>query len=167
MYHGDHPNVKTSSVAMRSWAVPLLRCLNCNRGGLEARRGDVWCPHCGTSYARDADITDFLFRPHPTVQRERDAVHKIDRDAGASAEEAREILRRLQSGTLTADDVARSEHTRTIAEARAQVQSFFAVEGPPPGSTVLEIGADSGWASSLLLERGCKVIAIDITDHLR
>ena len=153
---------------MRSWALPLLRCLSCGHDGLQLRTDDVWCPRCQTAFRRDDDVTDFLFRPHPAVCRERDAVHKIDRDAGVPPDQAREILRRLQAGTLTAEELERSEHTRVIAEARAQLQSLFASDGPTPGSTVLDIGADSGWVSSvLLLQRRCKVIAIDITDHLR
>jgi len=76
------------------------------------------------------------------------------------------VLGRLNRDELTSEDLASSEHIRAIAESRAQVLALFAEERLRPGSTVLEIGADVGWASSILLGKGCRVIATDITDHL-
>jgi ubiquinone/menaquinone biosynthesis C-methylase UbiE len=130
------------------------------------RPADVRCLACGTTYGRRGDVVDFLHRPHPTIVRERDAVHQIDREAGAPAEWMRAVLRRLNRDELTSDDLASSAHIRAIAESRAQVLALFAEQRPKPGSVVAELGADVGWASSILLEAGCRVIASDITDHL-
>jgi SAM-dependent methyltransferase len=109
---------------------------------------------------------DFLHRPHPTIVREREAVHGIDRDAGAPVEWMHAVLERVNRDELTSEDRASSAHIRAIAESRAQVLELFADETLTPGSVVLELGADVGWASSILLDAGCRVIATDITDHL-
>src|SRR5688572_7325592 len=151
---------------MRAWALPLLRCLDCSATTLEPRPDDVRCSSCGTTYARRGEIVDFLHRPHPAIVRERDAVHKIDREAGAPPDWMRAVLGRLNRNELTQDDLASSAHIRAIAESRAQVLELFGEERLAPGAVVLELGADVGWASSLLLAAGCRVIATDITDHL-
>jgi SAM-dependent methyltransferase len=151
---------------MREWALPLLRCLECSATTLQLRPSDLRCAACGTTYARRNDIVDFLHRPHATIVRERDAVHRIDRDAGAAPDWMHAVLGRLNRDALTSEDLASSEHIRAIAESRAQVLALFEDERPAPGSVVLEIGADVGWASSILLKAGCRVIATDITDHL-
>jgi SAM-dependent methyltransferase len=151
---------------MRAWALPLLRCLECSATNLETRTVDILCSSCGTTYARRGDIVDFLHRPHPAILREREAVHKIDREAGAPEDWMRAVLGRLNRDELTADDLASSAHIRAIAESRAQVRALFDDERLTPGSVALELGADVGWASSILLAAGCRVIATDITDHL-
>ena len=151
---------------MRGWALPLLRCLECAGGPLELGSAGVRCLACGTTYAQKGDIVDFLHRPHATIVREREAVHRIDREAGAPAEWMHAVLKRLNHDELTAEDLASSAHIRAIAESRSQVLALFDEDPPAPGSIVLELGADVGWASSLLLNAGCRVIATEITDHL-
>src|SRR5687768_12497725 len=151
---------------MREWALPLLRCLECSATTLESRAEDVYCPGCGTTYPRKADVVDFLHRPHPTIVREREAVHQIDREAGAPTDWMHAVLDRLNRSELTGDDLASSAHIRAIAESRGQVLELLTQEPLTPGSVVLEIGADVGWASSVLLDAGCRVLATDITDHL-
>jgi SAM-dependent methyltransferase len=151
--------------SMRGWAVPLLRCVACG-GSVESTATEVRCVVCGQSYARRDDVVDFLHAPHPTVARERSAVHHLDSGGADARAEAQSVLRRLERGDLTEEDLRRSAHTRAIAESRAQVLELLAREPLQPGAIVLEIGADSGWASSVLLQAGCRVVAIDITDHL-
>jgi SAM-dependent methyltransferase len=77
-----------------------------------------------------------------------------------------DVLMRLKRGVVRDEDLAASAHIRAIAESRAQVLDVFEQEPIRAGSTVLELGADVGWASSVLLDAGCRVIATDITDHL-
>lgn len=151
---------------MRGWALPLLRCLECSATALEPRSDDIWCPVCGTAYPRRDDVADFLHRPHPTIVKEREAVHQIDREAGAPPEWMHAVLGRLNRDELTAEDLAASEHIRAIAESRTQVLALLDREPLMPGSVALELGADVGWASSVLLTAGCRVIATEITDHL-
>lgn len=151
---------------MRDWALRALRCLECSGTALESLPDAVRCTTCETVYVRRDDVTDFLHRPHPTIVREREAVHGIDREAGAPRDWMQAVLRRLEHDQLTENDLASSAHVRAIAESRAQVMDLLDREGPAPGATVLELGADVGWASSILLKAGCRVIATDITDHL-
>jgi len=127
---------------------------------------DVWCQACGTTYKRRGDIVDFLYQPHPTILRERDAVHRIDVEAGAPVDWMRSALERLNGDRLTPEDLASSAHIRAIAESRGHVLALLEQDRPAAGSVVLELGADVGWASSILLAFGCRVIATDITDHL-
>jgi SAM-dependent methyltransferase len=109
---------------------------------------------------------DFLYRPHPAIVREREAVHTLDRDAGAPPDWMAAVLKRVDRGEVTEADMASSTHIRAIAESRTQVLELLEQEPIARGSTVLEIGADVGWASSILVEAGCRVIATDVTDHL-
>ena len=153
---------------MREWTLPLLRCLECDAtAALELRSADVRCHRCGTTYGKkDGDVVDFLYRPHPTVLRERAAVHQIDCEAGPPPDSMVGVLGRLNRDELTSEDLEHSAHIRAIAESRAQVLELLGNEHLPPGSTVLEIGADVGWSSSILLDAGCRVLATDITDHI-
>ncbi len=152
--------------SMRAWALPLFRCLECSATTFGSSAADIRCSSCGTTYARRGDVVDFLHRPHPAIVREREAVHKIDREAGAPEDWMRGVLGRLNRDELTQDDLASSAHIRAIAESRAQVLELFSEERLTPGSVVLELGADVGWASSILIAAGRRVIATDITDHL-
>jgi ubiquinone/menaquinone biosynthesis C-methylase UbiE len=151
---------------MRDWALPLLRCLECRGTALQSRSAAVVCTTCGRSYPETDDVVDFLFRPHAAVQRERDAVRKLDREGQTVNDHARDVLRRLDAGALTEADSTNSTYLRTIIESRRQIFELLRAEPLGAGSTVLEIGADTCWASSVLLGAGCRVLATDITDHL-
>jgi SAM-dependent methyltransferase len=133
---------------------------------MEIQSAFVRCRLCRTTYARRGDIVDFLYQPHPTIVREQEAVHGIDREGGAPEEWMHAVLGRLNRDELTDADLAGSAHIRAIAESRSQVLELFAEEPPRRGSVVLEVGADVGWASSVLLNAGCRVVATDITNHL-
>jgi len=150
---------------MRDWALSLLRCLEC-RGRLQSGPADVVCTICGRSYPDIDDVVDFLYRPHAAVQRERDAVRRLDREGQTLNDYTRDVLRRLDAGALTELDLTGSQYLRTIAESRQQIIELLRTEPLAAGSTVLEVGADTCWASSVLLAAGCRVIATDITDHL-
>jgi ubiquinone/menaquinone biosynthesis C-methylase UbiE len=76
------------------------------------------------------------------------------------------VLARLNRDALTSQDLASSAHIRAIAESRSQVLALLEQERLAPHSTVLEIGADVGWASTILVDAGCRVVATDITDHI-
>ena len=155
------------SWSMKEWSLPLLRCLECDAtAALEVRPADVRCRRCGTTYAKKKGVVDFLYQPHPTVLRERAAVHRIDSETGPPPDSMAGVLDRLNRDQLTGQDLEYSAHIRAIAESRAQVLDLLGNEHLAPGSTVLEIGADVGWSSAILLDAGCRVLATDITDHL-
>jgi SAM-dependent methyltransferase len=151
---------------VRDWARALLHCLACSSASLEASPAGVLCSACGHSYPERDDVVDFLYRPHPTIVREREAVHRLDREGQTVTDHARSVLQRLDADLLTEEELAQSTYLRTITESRAQILELLRKEPLTHGATVLEIGADTGWASSVLLEAGCRVIATEITDHL-
>lgn len=151
---------------MRHWALPLLRCQACGATALHTGSDAVICDACGLSYPTRDDVSDFLHELHPVASRERTAVHQIDRRQGAPAEWTADVLGRLHEGRLTAEEVAGTPHLRVIEESREQVLDLLAREPLPPDAVVLELGADVGWVSSILVDAGCRVIGTDITDHL-
>jgi SAM-dependent methyltransferase len=121
---------------------------------------------CAHLYRETDDVVDCLFDPHPAVVRERNAVHQLDLQGHSVPEQAQDILKRLASNALTEEDLAQSAHTRVIAESRKAILDLLAREPLSRSATVLEVGADSGWTSSILLNTGVRVVATDITDHL-
>src|SRR5262249_57845657 len=64
-------------------------------------------------------------------------------------------------------DFARYECLRHAAQCRSQIQEILTRDPLTPGAFVVELGADHCWASGLFLDAGCRVLAVDITDHLR
>jgi SAM-dependent methyltransferase len=153
---------------MRDWVVPLLRCLECARS-LERGPQALACPGCGTLYPIVNDLTDFLPRPNPIVVRERAAVAALDGGAANLSGRLRELLQQLDKdpGALAEADFAVFPCLRNAAVSSGQLREVLAQHPLPRGATVLELGADHCWASNLLLDAGCRVIATDITDHLR
>ena len=105
--------------------------------------------------------------PHPVVVRERSAVARLDGGEVALAERLAERLVRLEAQSLAAKDYAEFPCLRHAAQGREQIRELLERHPLAPGEIVLELGADHCRASSLLLDAGCRVIASDITDHLR
>jgi SAM-dependent methyltransferase len=152
---------------MRDWALGLLQCLECASRALEVDASAIRCLTCGHVYPQRDGVVDFLHTPHPVVARERAAVHRIDQERGAPRHWMDAMLQRAVRGEFSAEDLASSANVRAIAEARPQILSLLEQEHAiVSGATVLELGADTGWSSPLLLQFGCRVIATDITDHL-
>ena len=129
----------------------------------------VVCLGCGARYPTIDDITDFLPRPNPVVARERSAVAALDGGTTNDSTQLRELLGRLDKDpcSLGEEDFARFPCVRHAAESKDQLRELLTRHPLPPGATILELGADHCWASSLMLDADCRVIATDITDHLR
>lgn len=153
---------------MRAWALPLLRCLKCGHS-LELGPEAVVCPQCGARYPITDDIADFLPEPNAVVARERAAVATLDGGAADPAGPLRELLGRLDRdpGSLRETDLVAFPCVRHAMESREQIQELLEREPLPAEATVLELGADHCWTSNLILDAGCRVIASDITDHMR
>lgn len=150
---------------MRDWALGLLRCPTCHTG-LARERDAVACGHCGIRHAIRDDVTDFLGEPHPIVARERAAVGSLDASAAAAQDRLAVLLRRLDAGGLEERDRSDFPCLAHAEQARGQISQLLARYPLASGSVVLELGADHCWASSLLLDAGCRVLALDITEHL-
>jgi SAM-dependent methyltransferase len=152
---------------MREWALGILRCPRC--GGAPLRHGNdaVSCPSCTTSYGIREGITDFLIDPNPIVDRERAAVEKLDEEGPDAGRRLRERLERMETGQLTESDQHEFPCLRHALEGRAQILELLEAHPLSEGDLVVELGADHCWTSSVLLDAGCRVVALDLTDHLR
>lgn len=109
-------------------------------------------------------VLDCLHELHPVPARERRAVAEGDRRAHSPAEG--EHAGDIDVGAGEREEAERAYH-RAIAEAREIVEGLLEREPLPAEPVVVEVGADYGWTSALLLDRGARVIATDISDHLR
>jgi SAM-dependent methyltransferase len=151
---------------LRDWALARLRCLACGAGDLESGAAAVACRGCHAEYPIADGITSFLRDANPIVERERAAVATID-GPGAAESRVSDLLRRMDAGLLQESEMDEFASIRHAAESRRQIQELLATHPLAGGETVVELGADHCWASGLFLDAGCRVIAVDITDHLR
>lgn len=113
------------------------------------------------------DIADFLGDPHPVVARESAAVSRLDEGAAEEAGRLRVLLRRMETGALEDAEIAAYPCLGHAAESRSQIRDILKRYPLAPGELLVELGADHCWASGLFLDAGCRVIAVDITDHQR
>jgi SAM-dependent methyltransferase len=148
---------------VRDWALPLLRCLACGAaapetGGVLDRDGDALrCRHCGASFPVHDGVANCLFDLHEVPERERSAVSGEDRRHWVAP----------TPGPAGADvAAAEAAYRQRVAEARTIVEELIEREPLPTRPLVVEVGADFGWTSALLVERGARVVATEISDHL-
>ena len=131
-----------------AWLLERLCCPRCRQGKLAEIAGALSCA-CGARYRVDRGVADLLEAAPSAVRAERAAVEAIDRGEASLGER---------------DPAAARE--RHLRRTRAELEEVLERLELPAGSVVVELGADDCWASSLFLARGCRVIAVDITDHL-
>ena len=159
----------TGPPCLRDWAAPLLRCPVCRESGLAGGKDpeEVVCAACGRRFAAPGGPIDLLVDPHPMVVRERGAVARLDGGYGPAAGRLTQRLRRLEAGGLVASDLVEFPCLRHASACLPQIREVLQVSPLTADEVVVELGADHCWASGLLLDAGCRVIALDITDHLR
>jgi SAM-dependent methyltransferase len=153
---------------LREWAAPLLRCPACGEGGLAGGRepGEVRCTACARRFSARRGVIDLLIDPHPVVAREGAAVSRLDRADVSAAGRLASLLPRLEAGELNESDLLEFPCLRHASEGLAQIREVLQRDPLAPGELVVDLGADHCWASGLFLHAGCRVIALDITDHL-
>jgi len=163
---GQHPKGLPS---LRDWAAPLLRCPVCTVGSLTnaSAGGEVRCTLCGRRFAALNGPIDLLVAPHPVVARERAAVARLDEGNGTATGRLAERLHRLAVGKLAASDLVEFPCLRHASACLPQIRKLLHLEPLASGEVVVELGADHCWASGLFLDAGCRVVSLDITDHLR
>ncbi|MFQ5526190.1 MAG: class I SAM-dependent methyltransferase [Thermoanaerobaculia bacterium] len=153
---------------MRTWALPLLRCVRCGAGGLECDSESCRCSECEAIFPVDEDVANFLDRPHPTVAREIEAVASLDSRNPETRSRILELVGDLDGGACSPED-PRLDEFPSFGEyfgAHCRVREMLAACEPAGGSIVIELGADHCLHSGALLDAGCHVVAVDITDHL-
>ena len=138
------------------WTRPLLACPSC-QAPLETAGWTstaVSCSACDCRVDLVDGVLETLVDEHPAVAGERQAVNALD--AGE-----------VSLGDPVGSEAAAAAFHAHIEGSRQRLQEVLAARPLEPGSIVVELGADACWASELFLDAGAKVIAVDISDHLR
>lgn len=154
---------------MRDWLSPLLRCPRCDSRELASSRTGLTCAGCRVLFPVDDDLGDFLGDPHPAVAREIAAVASLDRHDPDKAGRLRSLLTDLDRGAIEPGDPRLAEFPSfyEFFAANRRTRRMLEALAPEPGSIAVEIGADHCLHSGALLDAGCRVVAVDITEHLR
>jgi SAM-dependent methyltransferase len=148
---------------MRESLLPVLRCPRCRSDGAleltaerrderEAREGTLRCTRCGLERPLRAGIADLLHDPPPFVAREAAG---LERFAAVMRADGWDRARILQLPDVALD--------YWHAQRRA-IDYLFATFPFPPGQRLLDVGANTCWASNLFAAAGLDVVALDIAD---
>jgi SAM-dependent methyltransferase/uncharacterized protein YbaR (Trm112 family) len=147
---------------MREGLLDVLRCPRCQAGASfaldarerdarEIREGLIRCRECGLERSIDGGIVDLLYEPPDFVVREAAG---LERFAEVMRREGWDRERILQ---LPYWDVGYwLNQQRAIRYVLTEVP-FRA------GQRILDVGANTCWASNILARRGLDVVALDIT----
>ncbi len=146
---------------MRPEFLELLRCPRCSTerpfdleaaesDTREVRTGTLTCRNCTHVAAIDGGIVDLLHEPPEFVTREAAGLGRVADQMRADGWTRAQImsLPYIQDGYWFAQAAA-MEHL-------LEVQRF------EPGATVLDVGANTCWASNIFAKRGLNVVALDI-----
>lgn len=156
-----------SDPQVASWALPLLQCPACQAQALESSDAALTCQQCERAYPVHHGIANFLANAHEAVRKERSAIARLDAGEVSLPVEAPPAKPSTDEGSATPDAAAAQAFERHVSGSRRQLQEVLAQDPLEAGSVVVELGADSCWASGLFLDRDCRVLAVDISDHLR
>ena len=158
---------------MRDWLLPLLQCVRCASPGLELAGRALDCRSCGASFPIEGNagdgIVDCLDQPHPSVAKEIAAVASLDSHDSRKELLLRALLADLARGDAEPNDPRLTEFPsfREFFPANRRTREMLRNLHPKPGAIVVELGADHCLHSGALLDSGCRVVAVDITDHSR
>ncbi|MDX1503219.1 MAG: class I SAM-dependent methyltransferase [Thermoanaerobaculia bacterium] len=153
---------------MRPWLLPLLRCVRCDADDVRTEGGGCACGACGARYPARDGVYDFLGDPHPAVEREIAAVASLDSHDPEVGLRIATLVRELDREEVAPGDPRLDEFPsfRESFATRRHTRQMLARRPPEPGCVAVELGADHCLATGPLLDAGCRVVAVDITDHL-
>ena len=171
---------------MRKRLLEILRCPGCSNnsfslekeeiGPREIETGSVICQSCNISYPVREGIVDFLIDASKGVAREKDAMDNdeyiIDRE-GTRYRITPETIQRFRKQFLSLPDgdgsyfFKRGGSFQSIKENSSRFYSTFDELALTGKETILEIGACFSYASFKFAKRGCRVVAIDISNYLK
>jgi len=146
---------------MRASLTPILRCPRCHSDGSleltvtasdarEARAGSLDCSRCAGRFALVDGIADLMPDPPDFVARE---CAGLDRFAAAMRADGWDRER-----ILSLPDIDLGYWEGQAGAMRALLQRVAFV----PGRRLLDVGANTCWASNIFAARGLEVIALDI-----
>jgi SAM-dependent methyltransferase/uncharacterized protein YbaR (Trm112 family) len=139
----------------------LLRCPRCETDGalrltagdsdaLEVRAGELRCTRCDGRFAVSDGIVDLFPEPPEFVRRERAGLERFAEVMRADGWDRERIL------SLPAVDLPYWHGQRRAIEDLLQRAAFR------PGERLLDVGANTCWASNIFAARGLEVVALDI-----
>src|SRR2546423_2024106 len=147
---------------MREPLLELIRCPRCRaersfvlsvdeRDEREVRTGSLSCSSCGHVAAVSEGIVDLMPDPPEIVRREAAGLERFADVMRADGWDRSRVLR-LPHDPLEywQGQKAAMEHLLATVELR-------------PGSTLLDVGSNTCWASNAFASRGLDVIALDIS----
>ncbi|MBU4312384.1 MAG: methyltransferase domain-containing protein [Candidatus Omnitrophica bacterium] len=171
---------------MREALLEILRCPACkNRSfsldenetdGFEIKSGSIVCKDCRASYPIHDGIVDFLKNASDSVRRERKAMDDEEYITDGNGNRYRlteETIQRFGSKFLSLPEgdgshfFKRGGSFQSIREASGRFYPTFEGLGLTGREDVLEIGACFSYASLRFAKKGCRVVALDISNYLK
>jgi SAM-dependent methyltransferase/uncharacterized protein YbaR (Trm112 family) len=148
---------------MRSALLEHLRCPRCRTDGAlrlessscdpgEVREGILRCASCGLERDVSGGIVDLLWDPPDFVVREATGLDRFAAVMRADGWDRERILR------LPDDPLPYWQGQRRALNALLERMDF------QPGERLLDVGANTCWASNIFAQRGLEVVALDIGD---
>ena len=157
----------------------LLECLQCGGRHHDAAPDRLTCRVCGhVAPVRDGVLHLRSGDEDPAIERERRAVLELEAAAPPAKPTDFSMPRLLDAPgplrtaflSLPYDDGSaffrESEYFRNVSQFAATFDAVLAWLALPPGSRLLDVGADLTWSTARLVGRGCRAVAIDINHHL-
>lgn len=150
--------------AVQDATAPLLRCPRCRTDGrllataterdaAEIRTGTVVCGACGWTGAVAGGIVDLLHAPPAFVVREAAGLARFAEEMRNAGWDRERVLR-------LPDEPSAFWHGQ-----RASFDALRAAVDFRPGERLLDIGANTCWASAAFARDGLDVVALDISRH--
>src|SRR4051794_3748654 len=147
---------------MRDSLIQLLRCPRCSaeasfsieaaeRDEREIRSGSLACSSCGHVSVVQRGVVDLLPDPPEVVRREAEGLARFADVMRADGWDRERVLR-------LPDEPSPYWHGQRTSFAALLDTVDFA-----PGQRLLDVGANTCWASAAFARRGLDVLALDIT----
>ncbi len=171
---------------MREAVLGILKCPGCGNGSLklskeninplEIRSGKLLCSGCAVEYKIEGGIIDFLHNANKGVLRERKAMDDDDYitdDSGNKFKITDEVIRKFSDKFLAFPEGDGSSFFKkggsfqSTAEASGRFYSAMEDLQLSGKEKILEIGACFSYASFKFAQKGCNVIALDISNYLK
>jgi ubiquinone/menaquinone biosynthesis C-methylase UbiE/uncharacterized protein YbaR (Trm112 family) len=170
---------------MKETLVQFLQCPRCShapllvdaqsKSDIEIRSGNVVCQRCRSLFQITHGIPEMLWMMHEKVaqeQKAQDDKEVIVTQEGKKLKLTPETLREYKDLFLNFPQTHASARFALGGCYEGHVESvlrtFSVIDSMPlkPGMRVLDIGAHFGWASRRIAQKGCEVVALDLSHFL-
>jgi len=171
---------------MKESILEIIKCPGCGNKSLkltpqetnriEVRSGRLLCLSCAAEYKIEDGIIDFLHNANANVLRERKAMDEDDYitdDCGNKFKITDAVIRRFSDKFLVFPEGDGSSFFKkggsfqSTAEASGRFYSALEDLRLTGKERILEIGACFSYASYKFAQKGCRVVALDISNYLK